>query len=105
MVLPPNSIHRRGELTDEQWQRIHPLLPAQKRHDSVMFEALMAQGAVPGKKGRPRLRPKRVVADKAYSSGKIRGYLRRRGIRYPIPRKENEKHRGKFDKAIYRERN
>lgn len=30
MVLPPNSIHRRGELTNEQWQRIQPLLPAQK---------------------------------------------------------------------------
>lgn len=51
------------------------------------------------------MRPKRVVGDKGYSSSKIRCYLRRRGIRYSIPRKENEKHRGKFDKMLYRQRN
>jgi len=32
MVLPPNSIHRRGELTSAQWQRLRPLLPVQKPH-------------------------------------------------------------------------
>lgn len=51
------------------------------------------------------MRPHRVVGDKGYSSGAIRRYLRRRGIRLPIPRKDNEKHRGQFDKAIYRTRN
>lgn len=30
MVLPPTSIHRRGELTNVQWQRLQPLLPDQK---------------------------------------------------------------------------
>ncbi len=55
--------------------------------------------------GRPRLRPRRVVGDKGYSSGKIRLYLRRRGIRLTIPRKSNERRRGKFDKSIYRQRN
>lgn len=78
------------------------LLTVGERHEAVVFEELMEQGAVPRiGGGRPRLRPKRVVADKGYSSGKIRRYLRRRGIRYSIPRKENEKHRGKFDKATY----
>ena len=63
------------------------LVTAGQRHAAVVFEALMEQGAVkrPGR-GRPRLRPKRVVADKGYSSGKIRRYLRRRGIRMTIPR-------------------
>jgi transposase len=28
MVLPPTSIHHRGELTDAQWQRLQPLLPS-----------------------------------------------------------------------------
>lgn len=66
----------------------------------------MEQGAVAGAGcGRPRLRPKRVVDNKGYSSSKICFYLRRRGIRYSIPRKENEKHRGKFDKVLYRQRN
>jgi transposase len=178
MVLPPNSIHRRGELSDAQWQPLQPwpflslakrrivaayplqstatsqpqrpaelgtascrrqchpgsptcsrgkkrqlnsesvsaveqvqqrealgwskggfstklhlrcdgngrpitfLLTVGERHEAVVFEALMAQGAVAGKGGgRPRLRPKRVVGDKGYSSGKIRSYLRRRGLK------------------------
>ncbi|WP_420708692.1 transposase [Streptomyces sp. NRRL F-4474] len=37
--------------------------------------------------GRPRVRPRRVRADKAYASRKNRSYLRRRGIRCTIPDK------------------
>jgi transposase len=97
------KIHLRVE---GQGKPITVLLTAGQRHETIVFEALMEQGAVPlvgG--GRPRLRPQRVVADKGYSSGPLRRYLRRRGIRYTIPRKDNETHRGKFDKQIYRERN
>ncbi|WP_262371383.1 transposase [Streptomyces sp. WAC01526] len=65
--------------------------------------------------GRPRIRPDRVRADKAYASRKNRAYLRRRGIRCTIPDKtdqaRNRKKRGsrgsrplKFDKIDYRER-
>jgi transposase len=46
-----------------------------------------------------------IERDKGYSSVKIRTFLRRRGIRITIPRKDNERHRGKFDKAAYRLRN
>lgn len=82
------------------------LLTVGERHEAVVFEQLMEQGAMKRTaSGRPRLRPHRVGADKGYSSGKIRAYLRRRGIRITIPRKENERHRGKFDKALYRQRN
>ncbi len=82
------------------------LITEGERHEAVVFEALMEQGAVHRVGcGRPRVRPVRVVGDKGYSSGKIRRYLRRRGIRYSIPRKDNEKHRGKFDKTLYRQRN
>jgi transposase len=71
-----------------------------------VFEQLMEQGAVKRRGcGRPKLRPKRVVGDKGYSSGKRRTYLRRRGIRYTIPRKKNEHRTGPFDRAIYRARN
>jgi transposase len=52
--------------------------------------------------GRPRRRPKRVAADKAYSNRRIRAYLRRKGIRVTIPRKANERRRGRFDKEIYK---
>ncbi len=55
--------------------------------------------------GRPRLRPKRLVADKGCRSHRFRCYLRRRGIRSTNPRKSNKHSGGSFDKAVYRERN
>jgi hypothetical protein len=41
-------------------------------HEAPVFPQLMAQGSVKGAKGRPRLRPHRVVGDKGYSSRAIR---------------------------------
>ena len=55
--------------------------------------------------GRPRIKPRRVCGDKGYSSRRIRAYLRRRGIRYTIPRKTNERRTGPFNRALYRQRN
>ncbi|NET38843.1 MAG: IS5 family transposase [Cyanothece sp. SIO1E1] len=82
------------------------LLTVGERHETVVFEQLMEQGAVKREgAGRPRLRPRRVSGDKGYSSIKIRRYLRRRGIRYTIPRKSTEHRGGKFDKSLYRTRN
>jgi transposase len=64
------------------------------------------QGAIKGRRrGRPRKRPKRIVADKAYGSRAFRRFLRRRGIRSTLPHKSNQPRRGAFDKAIYRQRN
>jgi transposase len=81
------------------------LTPGQ-RHEAMVVETLLEQGAVkrPGR-GRPKLRPKRVVGDKGSSSRKIRAYLRRRGIRHTIPRKRNERRTGPFNRTLYRERN
>jgi transposase len=64
----------------------------------------METGAVkrPGR-GRPRVRPDRVAGDKGYSSRKLRGYLRRRGIRGVIPPQKRERRTG-FDKTAYRAR-
>ncbi|MFF3585111.1 IS5 family transposase [Streptomyces mirabilis] len=54
--------------------------------DAPAFEAVMARIRVPRSGlGRPRTRPEAVLADRAYSSRAIRGYLRRRGIRAVIP--------------------
>ena len=66
--------------------------------------------------GRPRRRPDRVLADKAYSSRAIRAGLRRRGIRATIPERAdqvaNRQRRGTrggrppaFDKEQYKDRN
>ena len=81
------------------------LTPGQQ-HDATMAETLMQQGAVrSGKRGRPRIRPKHLVADKAYSSRKFKRFLRRRGIQPVIPRKRNQKGGRPHNAALYRERN
>jgi transposase len=81
-------------------------LTSGQRHETTAFETLMAQGAVQRiGRGRPKLRPGRIVGDKGYSSRQIRQYARRHGIRITIPHKHNEHHSGPFDRAIYRLRN
>jgi transposase len=66
----------------------------------------MEQGPVKrGSRGRPRIRPVRVLGDKGYSSGKIRRYLKRRGIAYTIPRRRNETRTGPFNRTLYKQRN
>jgi transposase len=78
------------------------LTPGQ-RHEATAFEPLLEQGAVrrPGR-GRPRIRPRRVVGDKGYTGRVRRAYCRRRGIRYTIPRRRDERRTGPFDRAVYR---
>ena len=80
------------------------LTPGQQ-HESTVFEQLLQQGAVrrPGR-GRPRVRPQRVVGDKGYSSRRIRRHCRRRGLRSTIPRLRTERRPGPFDRAAYRRR-
>ena len=81
------------------------LTPGQ-RHEALVFECLMQQGAVQRTTtGQPKRRPHRLVADKGYSSRRIRAYLRRHGIRYTIPHKRNEHRTGPFDRLLYRSRN
>lgn len=82
------------------------VLSAGQRHETSAFEGLMGRGAVRrAGRGRPKLRPHRISGDKAYSSGEIRRYLRRRGIRITIPRKKDERRSGPFDREVYRARN
>ncbi len=80
------------------------LTPGQ-RHEAIAFEHLLEQGAVrrPGR-GRPRIRPRRVVGDKGYTGRVRRAYCRRRGIRYTIPRRRDEQRSGPFDRSVYRRR-
>ena len=92
------------------------VITAGQRGDSPLFETVLGRIRVPRlESGRPRTRPQRVRADRAYASHKNRAYLRRRGIRCTIPDKadqaRNRKKRGsrggqppKFDPVDYRER-
>ena len=57
------------------------VLTGGERHESRMLPALLSRGAVRRSgRGRPRLRPRRVAGDKAYTGRPVRAFLRRRGI-------------------------
>ncbi|MCK9905338.1 IS5 family transposase [Frankia sp. Cpl3] len=67
------------------------LVTAGQRGDSPRFSAVLDKIRVPRPgPGRPRTRPDRVLADKAYSSRANRALLRRRGIRCTIPEKKDQ---------------
>lgn len=54
--------------------------------------------------GRPRTRPKKICADKAYTFKWIRSYLKGKGIGRIIPTKSNQR-KLRFDDAAYKGRN
>ncbi|MFI1864264.1 IS5 family transposase [Streptomyces jumonjinensis] len=59
-----------------------------QRADCTQFKPVLEKIRVPRPGlGRPRKKPDSLAADKAYSNGPIRQYLRRRGIRHTIPEK------------------
>ncbi|MFD7777033.1 IS5 family transposase [Streptomyces sp. NPDC059753] len=88
-----------------------------QRADCTQFQAVLEKIRVPKLgPGRPRKKPDSLAADKAYSNGPIRDYLRQRGIRHTIPEKTDSQaarlRRGSrggrppgFDKERYRKRN
>jgi hypothetical protein len=68
---------------DDRCRPIARVITAGQRHDAVAFPPLMNTIRIRGR-GRPRTRPGRLRADKAYSSRSIRTHLRRRRIRATI---------------------
>jgi transposase len=104
-------------LACEQGQKpLSIVITAGQRGDSPQFAAVLDGIRVPRiDRGRPRTRPDRVLADKAYSSKANRALLRRRGIRATIPIKDDQaahrRNKGPkggrpptFDKEIYKQR-
>jgi transposase len=81
------------------------LLTPGQRHEATMLEALLDHGAVRRlRRGRPRSRPGRLVADKGNTGRRNRATLRQRGIRVTIPKLRTERRTGPFDRAAYRRR-
>ncbi|MFC4857380.1 IS5 family transposase [Actinophytocola glycyrrhizae] len=76
----------------EQGQKpLSVVLTAGQRGDSPQFIPVLMGIRVPRLAGgRPRARPDRVLADKAYTSKVNRDHLRRRGIRATIPSKTDQ---------------
>jgi transposase len=57
-------------------------------HDSKAFEELIDSiTPIKGKRGRPRSRPDKLHADKAYDYPRCRRFLRKRGIKARIARR------------------
>lgn len=82
------------------------LLTPGQQHESTVLERLLDQGAIKRVgRGRPKLRPERLVGDKGYTGRRLRQAVRQRGIRVTIPHQRTERHRGSFDRAAYRLRN
>ncbi len=104
-------------LACEQGQKpLSIVLSAGQRGDSPQFTMVLGGIRVPRLGGgRPRTRPDRVLADKAYASAANREHLRSRGIKATIPIKidqaANRRKKGSkggrpptFDLQVYKQR-
>lgn len=81
------------------------LLTPGQESDIRQAEELMKAGAIRRSSGQLRLRPRRLVADKGYTSQAFRAYLHHKNIRCTIAHRKNEHRRGSFDKSHYHKRN
>ena len=57
----------------------------------TLAEATLGEVKVPRAKGRPRQKPKRVIADRAYDSDPLRERLKKRGLDLIVPYRSNSK--------------
>jgi transposase len=78
---------------------------AAQEHESQHFISLLDAVTLRGKPGRPRKRPKHIVADKGYSSKANREAAKKRRIVPIIAQRSNESCEDFFDKELYRGRN
>lgn len=83
-------------LIDEKFRLIKFLLSAGNVNDNLVALPLL-QGL--------NLKDKAVLADKAYSTAKIRDYLEKQGAVVCIPNKVNAKVKHAFDEDLYKKRN
>ena len=101
---------------DGKGRPLSVLVSAGQRNEAPELEALLdgIRVARPTEMpGRPRKRPRRLLADRAYAHDPCRELLRRRGIPHTIPERrdqiERRKRRGgrppSFDRSAYRGRN
>lgn len=104
-------------LADRRCRALVRLTSGGQRHDSVAFTPVIRRLRIARcGPGRPRTRPARLLADKAYSNRAIRAHLRRHRIIATIPDKADQiAHRANrgskggrpptFDSEAYKDRN
>jgi transposase len=78
-------------LTDGQGLPVSLVVDTAHAHEIRYAAQTIAGLKVPQRRGRPRTRPKELIADKAYDSRAFRTALQRRGIRVSIPVVERRK--------------
>jgi transposase len=77
--------------TDGKGRPLGLVLTAGQAADTSFFQTVLETISVAGNsRGRPRMRPDRVLADKAYTSSANRGYLAGRGIKVTIPERSDQ---------------
>lgn len=93
-------------VTDGEGIPLGAMVESAQKSEVKLAEATLATVRVPRPVGRPRTRPRQVVADKGYDSEALRRRLRERGIRPCIPRRRNATPRPgpKPDVSAYRDR-
>jgi transposase len=77
-------------LVDGQGLPLGVRLESASPHEVTLAEATLQQVAVPRRKGRPRQKPERVIADTAYDSDALRRRLKKRGIELIAPCRRNK---------------
>ena len=78
--------------TDGKGRPLGLLLTGGNAADTTYFTTVLDTINVhDGRPGRPRTRPDRVLADKAYTSAANRRFLTARGIKVTIPEREDQK--------------
>jgi len=78
-------------LVDGQGLPLGVRLESASPGEARLAEATLAGVRVPRRKGRPRQKPKRVIADRAYDSDPLRERLRKRGIDLIVPYRKNSR--------------
>jgi transposase len=77
-----------------------------ERHDLFGVGPLFEQGVLhTGRRGRPRWKPRAVIADKAYSAAWLLDAFRRKHIVPIIPNRADQPENPDFDPRAYRKRN
>ena len=100
---------------DGKGRPLSVVITAGQRHDSTQLASVLTGIRVPrpGGRGRPRTRPDRVIADKGYSYGRCRTWLRQHQIPHTIPKRRDQRARRAarpgsllgFEQTIYARRN
>ena len=80
-------------LVDGQGLPLGVRLESASPGEATLAEATLKEVRVPRAKGRPRQKPKRVIADRAYDSDPLRERLKKRGIELIAPYRKNNKQR------------